>query len=324
MTIISSEIKLYKPTNNNDFSYNGGRISSIPITNSIFPNAQNSERIAGSIKYRKIFYKVDNADNLTLANSKFFILTNTEGDDDITAFVGDFSDTQANIGNPRLYGCAKLASNLNPGSSTITVIQENTNTLFVNNDIAILTNKTNLTDEDGNYELFYISNVVKNQNTVTLTIDNNTNTFGYLQNDRLASVIDLGEIKTVANNLNNTSINGVFNIDDLILNNIGAIDQDISLEFVSPTSFNIFSDLLGLLGTGTVSTDFSVENPNFPGYNYFEIPASCFSGNYLALDLVSFTISPAAKGIWLKRNIPANCGVKENNTFITGLIGESD
>ncbi|MBF0171737.1 MAG: hypothetical protein HQK87_11755, partial [Nitrospinae bacterium] len=74
MPIQSSELRFYKSATVSDASSNGGRMSAneIPdgVKNNVWPDVPQGERLAGSTKFRKVFFKVANDDDIRLINPR--------------------------------------------------------------------------------------------------------------------------------------------------------------------------------------------------------------------------------------------------------------
>ena len=111
--ITTAELKLYRSAVINDGPTNGGRMSASEIASGVmanlFPIVQESERVAGSTKYRKVFAKVANIEDLTLYQSKLYLDKITPGQDVITFFPATQTDAQSAItGSERQYGGSLL------------------------------------------------------------------------------------------------------------------------------------------------------------------------------------------------------------------------
>jgi len=85
MTIIASDVKFYKAATNNDLAGNGGRISATEIVddtlNNLFPNVSSAERVAGLTRYRKMFLRNENVEDLILYHTDLWVGTQSVGED---------------------------------------------------------------------------------------------------------------------------------------------------------------------------------------------------------------------------------------------------
>ena len=99
MTLLSSEIVLYKSQTITETSSNGGRRGTAKVTsgavNNLFPLVLPEERVAGARKVRKVFASVDNDDDETLYSAGIYIDAPTPGGDWVTMFAGTQRDTMA-------------------------------------------------------------------------------------------------------------------------------------------------------------------------------------------------------------------------------------
>ena len=316
--ILASEIKLYQSATVNNTSSNGGVMGSVELTGStLFPAAQNQERITGSTTYRKVFEKIDNADNLALTNAYVFIDQYTPGQDYVVLAPATQTDTQGTMSISRWYGAGGATANA--GATSITLVQDNTMTLFATGDMAVITDKVNITDETGGIEYFEVGTVAQNANTVTLQIANSyalINTYG--SGTRVASTITSPTIATsVTDKVVTSATGGTFDTAWVLLDNIGAVEETYTLTFTNSTNYTLYGTRLGLLGSASISQNM--------GFNvYLTIHSSAFGGSFQTGDTVVFKTHPAALPLWLRRTIPANSAAYENNTFRIAFVGDTE
>ena len=150
MSIIANELVWRKPAEVSDAGSNGGRMAFASINsavkNNIFPDVPQSERTAGSTKYRKIFIHVANDADLALVAPKVFVETRTPGDDNVTFIAGTQRDTQSAItGSETKFGAGVLNANVSGGTNTITVLVEDAaNDIFPNGSTIRISDKTSI------------------------------------------------------------------------------------------------------------------------------------------------------------------------------------
>jgi hypothetical protein len=140
MAIQASELKFYKPAVITDGDTNGGRMSANAATtgvkNNIFPDVSQAERTAGLTRYRKVFFKVESAEDLALLNARIFIEKHTPGEDRVNLVIGTQSDTQLDLtGTERVYGAGQLKTDITAGAGSCVVISESTDVTFVDGDL---------------------------------------------------------------------------------------------------------------------------------------------------------------------------------------------
>ena len=328
MAIIANEIKRYKATTNNDTTSNGGRMSTNLIVsgvrNAVFPNVGDTERTSGVTRWRKIFIKIANDDDLTFYNSKVHMTKTSNADDYFSICEGGHDDVYSDLSSPRMYGVGVLESAVTAGDSEITVTIENTamaifNTSSADNVIWI--------GDGTNNEYFENVSASKTDTTVTLTL----NTGDVLANSYstsdtyVASCIDTGDIAANFNSVDITSIAGTFDSSTypIVLDNIGTVYDEWTLEFTNATTYTITGANEGLLSSGgNTSGNASPINSNF-AKKYMTIDYRAFGGNYVAGDTIEFTTYPAAISIWYKEVVPAGAVSAANNTWSERIIGES-
>lgn len=342
MAIQSNEIKWYKSTIVNDTAGNGGPLSANEcvdgVKNNVWPDVSQSERVAGSVKYRKTFIKVANDDDLALINPSIFVETNTPGEDTIVLLLGTQTDTQAQVvGYTRFYGAAALDLNANAGHTTLTVNVENGNgatgdTVFRDGDLVRIADKTSVDAVGGNAEFVRLasSNGVSwngNQATLTLAAGNALANNYLATNTKVASVIETADIEATVSNWSESSAAGSYDelASPVVLDHIGTVEQNWTLTFTSATQFDCYGDTLGLVGTGSIGG--SSYAPNNPDFNkpYFTLANGSppWGGTWAVADTLSFTTHPAAVAIWEKRTVPAGANSFSGNKVIVAVTGES-
>lgn len=326
-SIVAGELKLYRAANQSDLSSNGGRMSASVLASGVvgalFPNIDDTERTAGSTKYRKVFFKVDHNGPESLLGARLFQDQNTSGDDRITYFVATQTDTQAAItGSERKYGCGALTSTVSSGVSSIQVtVETGTTGIFQNGDTVRITDRATVT-ASGNEEFVTLSSVSQVGDVVTLGFSPALSN-GYSSSlTRVASVYSPGDVVANASALTITSAAGTYNTttNPLVLNDKSTVEQTWTLTFTSATAFNISGDTVGAIGSGSVSGGASPTNTDF-SLPYFTLSAGGFGGTYATSDTIVFTTHPAAVPLWIKRVVPAGAAVSSASTATFAMDG---
>lgn len=332
MAILSSELKGYRATSHNDLATNGGYLSGNAmvsgVKNNVWPDASQAELDAGSIKYRKIFLKVDNSENIALQNAKAFIEKYTPGDDRVVMFAGSASDIQSDIGSPRLYGCGKLDANVIATAVTLDVlVEDETDLIFQDGDVLRISDKTGVSDVANSEEYVTVSGTptyVGKVATITL-VAGLVN--AYLAADtRVMSVLEDASVGVTHTAPVVTSASGT--VDDttypIAPENLGSVDDNWTLTFTSTTAFDITRDnpnvgetLSGVTGSTTAPVNTTTGNA------YFTIVSSFFGGSWQAGDTVTFSTSSASLPVWEMRVIPAGSSDLSANSVTLALTGES-
>lgn len=336
MSILQSEIKWYKAAAMNDAGTNGGRLSAVvsasAVANNIWPDVGQAERTAGSNKYRKLFLKIDSAEDLPLTDGKVFVEQYTLGDDHIFIFPGSQTDIQSELtGSERLYGSGYLddtALNINDTTIKVQVEDWATYPIFSNGDTIRISNKTDINDVGGTEEYLTINSVPSAVgNLVTFTVATGVaNAYATGVATRVASVIPAGTVGTsLTTPVYTPAATGTGTIDDaqMSLSNLSTVEQDWTLSFTSATAFDIIGNTLGTLASGgTVSTLTQPDNPDHSS-PYFTIPSAAFGGTFEAGDTITFTTTPAGYPLWYRRVVPAGANSLAGNKVIVAIDGES-
>lgn len=334
MSIVSTEIKRYKASVNNDTSANGGRMSSniinTGVRNALFPNVSETERTSGITRYRKYFIKIANDDDLTLNNAKVHLASVTPSDDYVTIFAGTQNGVYSGIGTPRQYGCGVLAANISAGASVITVTIEGANSTAWNNLNIFNTSVADNTiwiGDDTHEEYFESVSASKTDNTYTLTLNaGDVTSYGYsTTNTYVASCINAGDVKCEFDSVVVTSTAGTFNYSSfpILLDNIGTVYDSWTLTFTNATTYTITGAYEGLLGSGgNISSDASPINPTF-SKKYMTIQYGAFGGTFATGDTITFKTYPAAIPIWCREVVPAGTASYSGNNWFDICVGES-
>ena len=340
MPIDSTEIKLYKSATVNDTAGNGGVMSTDEVAdsvkNNVWPDVPQAERTAGSVKFRKVFIKVANDDDLTLVDPRVFVETHTPGDDTIVLMTGTQSDTQADADDyTRFYGAGDLDTDVSAAASTIDVNVEDGNAsggdaIFQNGDLIRISDKTSVDAGSGNVEFLRLdasSGVSWNGNKATLTFDTGvTLANAYLAADtRVASVIESSDIQGSSDGWGESSASGTYDETTYppVLDSIGSIEQSWTITFTDASNFTCVGNTVGSVGGGSIGGgDFAPNNSDF-SKPYFTLSDTGWGGTWANGDTVSFTTHPAATAIWQKRTVPAGASSLSGDKVIIAVSGES-
>lgn len=328
MSIIANELVWRKPAEISDAGTNGGRMAFASITsavkNNIFPDVPQSERTAGSTKYRKIFIHVANDADLALVAPKVFVETRTPGDDNVTFIAGTQRDTQSAItGSETKFGAGVLNANVSAAAVTITVLVEDAaNDIFPNGSTIRISDKTSINGA-GNEEYRVTSNCVYGGNIATLTLTLGLDNGYSATTTKVASVYLPADVETVIASWVETG-SGTYDETTypVLGDSISTVEQDWTIEFTSATAFNITGDQLGLVGTGNTSSNAAPINGNY-SKPYFTLRSVGWGGTWTIGDTITFKTSPAAIPIWYRRVVPAASNSLSGNSVIVAVDGES-
>lgn len=341
MSILDSELLMFKSLVVNDTTSNGGKLDNTAqvttgVVNNVWPSVFKAERLAGSTKYRKTFLKVQNDDDLTLYYPQLWLDIITPGDDWLTFFPATQIDTQNGITGAELhYGCASLQADVSAASSTFTVTVEDVSLItggadeiFRDGDTIRITDKVDPTSGSGNEEEHTISGIPTNSgNDVTITITGTlSNAFTTLANTRVMSVYE--PVDTVSNwdNWVETAV-GTGTYDEattgnVVADNIGSIEETYELKFTDATHFTVRDAALNVIGSGDTGTDFIPLNAD-NSKPLFAILFAGWAGTWTTDDTIDFQTHPAAIPIWQKRVVPPAAASLAGNKTTVAITGES-
>lgn len=317
-SIVSSELKVYRSANASDLSSNGGRLSanilSSGVLGALFPNVDDAERVAGSVKYRKVFFKVDHNGPESLLSARLYQDLNTTGNDFMTFFPGSQTDTQATItGSERKYGCAALTATVVSGVTSVqATLQTGAPAIFQNGDVVRITDKATPTSS-GNEEFVTLTAGASMSGSVATLTFTPALVNGYAAGlTKVESVYSPGNVVASYGSTGGT-LGGTIDWTQLVLNDQSTVEQTVTLTWTSATAFNVTSDVLGSLGSGSTTAGASPNNPSF-SLPYFNLPSGAFSGTFVTGNTATFATHPAAVPIWLRRDVPAGAATNASET----------
>lgn len=330
MTAITSpELKAFRAANQSDLSTNGGRMSAYQIASGVvgalFPNVDDTERTAGSTKYRKAFFKVDHAGPEALLSTRIYQDKNTVGDDKVCFFVGTQTNAQSGItGSERKYGCGDLDSSTLANATALDVEVETGQTgLFQVGDLIRVTDKATI-GGSGNEEFVTVATASQTGDIVSLTCTPPLGNAYSNANTRVASVYEAGDVVASFDTFSKSSALGDYNTTThpLILNGKGAVEQLWTFTFATPTAYDITGNTLGAVGAGTVAGGASPNNPD-SSTPYFLLEAAGFSGTFAPGDTITLATHPASVPLWIKRVVPAGAATTAASTAEIVMDGGS-
>ncbi|MBF0098560.1 MAG: hypothetical protein HQM04_06970 [Magnetococcales bacterium] len=343
MAIQASEIKWYKSLVVNDSGSNGGVLSANEcvdgVKNNVWPDVSQAERLAGSVKYRKTFIKIANADNLALLDPCIFIETGTPGDDSIVLLAGTQTDTQSEVVDyTRYYGVARLDVDAVAGDQVLLVNVESGNGLggheiFRNGDLLRIADKSSVDATSGNAEFVRLasSNAVSwngSQATLHLASGATLSNSYTAANSKVASVLEADDIEALVSGWSVSTLAGSYNAVDapVQLDHIGTVQQQWTITFTSSSQFTCHGHTLGLVGSGSIGGGaFAPLNPDF-NRPYFTLADGTppWGGSWASGETIQLTTHPASAAVWEKRTVPAGANSYSGNKVIVAITGESE
>ena len=324
MTIVVADLAVFRSDVQNDTPSNGGRMTNNVIVSAtignLFQEAGETERTAGSDKFRKAFYKVNQNGVDPLANGRVFVRQFTPGEDEMYIFLGDQRNTQNDLtGSENLYGAGALNAGISGGATSLDVA------VHLGTDILFRDTETIRMEEGATVEFATISGVpTVLSNVVTITLAAGTAN-AFTTAAVVSSVLEVGTVQpTFANFITTTAGSGAYDevTFPLTFINNAVVEESWTLTFTDATNFNIVGDTLSLVGTGSIGSGASPTNPDF-GNPYFTLVSGGFSGTFAAADTITFDTSPAAIPVWHERPIPAGTSSNASNDAIVRFGGES-
>lgn len=312
---------------------NGGRMAFSQLVsgvkNNLFPDVSQSERTAGSVKWRKAFIHVNSAQDTALLNVRLFLDSLTPAGDFVVFQQGTQTDTEDQIAG-RPYGIGTLYAPIVGGATQMQVVCEH-NAEYATlqplrvGDVVRVSDRPS-TGGAGNEEWVTVSGVSYGADFATVDVSPALVNSYATSNTLVSSVLELPSVAAGVTGVSVTSAAGSFDsatVGNLVANNKGAIEETWTLTFTSATTFSVSGNTVGALADpGSVSADYAPLNPA-TGTPYFTIKPAAWGGTFQTNDTVTFSTHPAAIPIWYRRQVPAGTSSLANDYTSLAIHGES-
>lgn len=335
MPILDNEI-LWRPAallSDATPAQNGGRMAFAQLVsgvkNNLFPDVSQAERLAGAVKLRKAFIHINSAQDAALLNVRLFLDTLTPAGDFVTFLIGTATDTEDQI-TGRAFGIGTLFAPVAGGASQIQVVCEHNAEYaslhpFRVGDLIRVSDRPS-TGGAGNEEWVTLSGVTYGADFATLDFTPALANAYATQATLISSVYQQPSVAASFSNLAVTSASGTFDavtVGNLVVHNKGAIEQDWTLTFTSPTTFMMSGNTLGAIpASGSTTADTAPTNP-LSGTPYFTLKTTGWGGTFQANDSLSFRTSPAVIPVWYRRQVPPGTFSLANDYASLAIHGES-
>jgi hypothetical protein len=311
---------------------NGGRMAFAQLVsgvkNNLFPDVAQSERGAGSVKWRKAFIHINSAQDAALLNVRLFLDALTPAGDFVVFQPGTASDTQDQIAG-RPYGIGTLFVPAAGGVSQTQVVCEH-NTEYANLQPFRVGDLVRVSDRlgsggAGNEEFVTLTGVAYGPDHATLDFAPALVNAYAVQPTLVSTVYQQASVVGSWSNLVLASATGSFDsatVGNLVANNKGAIEQTWTLTFTGQ-GFNVSGNTVGMLQSfGSNNADFAPLNPA-TGTPYFILKAAGWSGTFQPNETLRFDTHPAAIPVWYRRQVPAGTFSLANDFASLAIQGES-
>ncbi len=319
MPILDSELALHNSQVRSLGGGNGGLMeidqTFSGLVSNIFDPVFADQNSVDITRYRKVYLKINNSQNLEPTSVKIGIFRTSTGGDEVTVFSSSGLYTQADLlGTEDHSGGGILLASISANSPSMQVTTEvgSIRPIFHDGMEILISNKSNPADLSGDQEYVKLdssSAVAWSGNTAILTFDPNfrpLKTYAHTVT-YITEVISLSDFSAKADSFVVTSTSGGVNnaTAPILVNSIGGTNQIWTLTMTTPTSFTCTGSKSGFLPLpGSFAVDYEPQNP---AYNspYFTIDKAIFSGSFLTGDTIQFTTHPVSDSFWLKQFTPS-------------------
>ncbi|MEO1752009.1 hypothetical protein [Thiofaba sp. EF100] len=312
---------------------NGGRMAGSllvsGVKNNLFPDVSQSERLAGSTKWRKAFIHVASNQDTALLNVRLFLDALTPAGDFVVFYPGTQTDTEQQVAG-RPYGIGALYEAAPSGATQIKVACEHPSEYATLQPFRI-GDRLRVSDRPstggaGNEEWVTISAVSYGPDFATIDVSPALTNNYAMATTLVSSVFELPRVSGAVTDITVNSASGTLDaatVGNVVAHNKGAVEEAWTLTFTSPTAFTVSGTTTGPLGSpGSISADYAPINPA-TGTPFFTIKSIAWGGTFAANDKVTFTTHPAAIPIWYRRQVPAGTFSLANDYCSLAIHGES-
>ncbi|RLE45950.1 curculin (mannose-binding) lectin protein, partial [Candidatus Woesearchaeota archaeon] len=113
----------------------------------------------------------------------------------------------------------------------------------------------------------------------------------------------------------------------IAINNAGGTQERWMVKFKTSTSFDVFGEFSGLVGSGTIDVEFYAENPastSEPKARYFTIPYNGWGTGWSTGNVVRFNTIAANKPVWVARTVLQSEAYSGTDQFCIEIRGDID
>jgi hypothetical protein len=312
---------------------NGGRMAFSQLVsgvkNNLFPDVSQSERTAGSVKWRKAFIHINSAQDTALLNTRLFLDALTPAGDFVVFQPGTQTDTENQIAG-RPYGIGTLYAPVAGGATQIQVAGEH-NGQYASlqplrvGDVLRVSDRPS-TGGAGNEEWVSVTGVSYGADFATVDISPALANSYATATTLVSTVLEQASVVALGSNFALSSGTGTFDsatVGNFVAHNKGTIDEHWTLTFSSDTGFTVSGvSVGGLPESGSTTADFMPVNPA-TGTPYFTLKASAWAGTFQGGNQATFDTIPAAIPLWYRRQVPAGTFSLANDYASLAIHGES-
>lgn len=319
MTILASNLGVFKARTNNDLAGNGGRASLTKLNdaskNSIFSDLESSASIANDVETRKVFIKQNLANISTSEFSNAYAYLRELGDDDVLYSMG--------------YGTATDTMN----GATLDLVVGRVVSVSPNVVVKTLAPKSGVTSlvryRPSTNSLITVDNVSLTSGSNQVTLSNITASdfaVGDIITEKVyATSRDGSSPLNLKPRVYGVSVTNGSTFDETLITFApkAAVAVDVTLDFINTSAYSWSIPDLGMSGSGSVDSDLKVYHPNAPSqadeYLILSIPAAAFSGAWASTSLISFSIESGNVPLWFRRTISDSPSISGIQPFNFGL-----
>lgn len=315
MTILQSELKLFKARTIVDGPTNGGNRSYDEVESGVaqsnFPHVFQSQLTAGDTIIRFNYAANHSANNESAFNMRVWLDNPTPGGDYVYFVPVSHGDTQGDLtGSETKYVCAALQTDVSSGGSSIIVTCEHADLTgsFVDTAEIRITDMEYPDSGTGNQEYHVINGTPSvNGAQVTMSITGTlANSYTVAAGTRVSVIYKPGTVETSSDTYTKTTTSGTYDeaTYPVVLTNVDTVEETWTVTFSDATTFTVAGSWIGSVGGGTTGSDFEPTNPD-TGDPYFSLPSAGWGGTWANTETLSFKTYDSSVAVAQYEIVPA-------------------
>ncbi len=333
--MLLTDLLFYRSATVSDDSSNGGKPSAVPSppgqVGELWPHVPRAERLIGSRKWRKEFFKNANDADETFILPMVWLDKPTPGEDWAFFQAGTMTDTQGDlVAAAQKYGCAYLKNDVASGASSFVVTVEDAELASGNNFIfpngpGRITDKATPTAVAGNEEFATVTSTSVAGNDITINLSAPlVNGYTVAAGARFMSIYQPGTVQPSFGTITKDSVAGTFDDSTFppILDNIGTIEESFTFTFDDDSgNFTCRKADTTSVGSGNIASNFAPVNGDF-SKPLFTLEPDFWTGTWVDGDELYMPTHPAMFAIWECRRVPPDCGPLPSDVILIVVDGE--
>jgi len=337
--MLDTDLQLFNSEEKSDTGTNGGRMGSgasfkvtSGVSQNVWDHVAKADRDAGITQYRKVHVANRNSSNEAALNVGLIYDGDTLGADSTEFWPGTHKDTQADVvSSPpsRTYVSGTLKTITAAVDTSLTIVFKTAAQAaqVANGDKVYISEKEDPDSVSGNAVERTINAAPSvSDNEVTISLSAAVGFVFPADDTKICLIYEPGDdLEPTAEEVSNSIAgDGAYDVDEIELDNIGTVEQQVTLDFTGTASFTATSNVSGItLAAGSTGSEYAPSNP-VETRPYFTLPISFWTDlDFANGDQIVLQFNPSAIPQWQKRIVPSSCPSLANNRIRPVIMAES-